>query len=60
LKELNYLTPRAYVFTPYWSDTGDPALSRAMQQALADPKADEGALLSQAAGQAQAALDRPK
>jgi multiple sugar transport system substrate-binding protein len=60
LKELNYLTPRAYVFTPYWSDTGDPALSRAMQQALADPKADEGALLSQAAGQAQAALDHRK
>ena len=57
LKELSYLTPRAYVFTPYWGDTGDPALRRAMANAILDPHADVGVVLKDAARAAQSALD---
>jgi ABC-type glycerol-3-phosphate transport system substrate-binding protein len=60
LKELGYLVPRAYVFTPYWGETADPALRKAMEQMILDPKADAATLLKEAARQAQAALDAKK
>jgi multiple sugar transport system substrate-binding protein len=56
-RELNYLAPRAFVFTPYWGETAEPALREVMEKAILDPKADVGTALKQAARQAQAALD---
>jgi multiple sugar transport system substrate-binding protein len=60
LKELSYLAPRAYVFTPYWGETADPALRKAMEKAILDPTTDVSAALKDAARQAQAALDAKK
>ena len=60
LKELGYLSPRAYVFTPYWGETADSALRQAMQKAILDPQGDVSELLKEAARQAQAALDAKK
>jgi multiple sugar transport system substrate-binding protein len=60
LKELGYLAPRAYVFTPYWGETADPALRQAMEKAILDPQANVSALLKEAARQAQVALDAKK
>ena len=60
LKELGYLVPRAYVFTPYWGETADPALRKAMEQVILDPGANAATLLKEAARQAQAALDAKK
>jgi multiple sugar transport system substrate-binding protein len=57
ISELNYLAPRAYVFTPYWGETADPALNKALQTVLIDPKADVAATMQKAAQDAQAALD---
>jgi multiple sugar transport system substrate-binding protein len=57
LRELSDLRPRAYVFTPHWGETADPALRRALERAILDPQADAAALLKEAAQQAQAALD---
>ncbi len=57
LRELGDLRPRAYVFTPHWGETADPALRRALEKAILDPQADAAALLKEAAQQAQAALD---
>jgi multiple sugar transport system substrate-binding protein len=57
ISELNYLVPRAYVFTPYWGETADPALRRALETVLIDPDADVAAVMQQAAQEAQAALD---
>jgi hypothetical protein len=57
LNELNYLVPRAYVFTPYWGQTADPALRRVLESVILDPNADVAALLATAAQDAQAALD---
>ncbi len=34
ISELNYLVPRAYTFTPYWNETADPALNKALQTVL--------------------------
>jgi multiple sugar transport system substrate-binding protein len=56
--ELNYLAPRAYTFTPYWNETADPALRKVLESVILDPKADVKALLTQAAKDAQAALDK--
>lgn len=56
-RELNYLTPRAFVFTPRWGETAEPALREAMEHVILDPSADVTAVLRQAAQQAQAALD---
>ncbi len=58
IAELNHLAPRAYTFTPYWNETADPALRKVLETVILDPKADAGALLSQAAKDAQAALDK--
>jgi len=55
--ELNHLVPRAYTFTPYWNETADPALRKALETVLLDPKADVAAALRQAAQDAQRALD---
>jgi ABC-type glycerol-3-phosphate transport system substrate-binding protein len=37
--------PRAYVFTPYWGQTADPALRRVLESVILDPNADVAALL---------------
>ena len=57
INELNYLVPRAYVFTPYWGQTADPALRTVLESVILDPEADVAGLLATAAQQAQAALD---
>lgn len=57
IEELNHLVPRAYTHTPYWNETADPALRRALETALLDPEADVAATLQQAAQEAQTALD---
>ena len=56
-RELNYLAPRAFVFTPYWGETAEPALRKVMEEVILDPKADVEIALKQAAQQAQTALD---
>jgi len=56
-RELNYLAPRAFVFTPYWGETAESALRETMEKVILDPQADVGAALKQAARQAQTALD---
>ncbi|HHY54715.1 MAG TPA: sugar ABC transporter substrate-binding protein [Chloroflexi bacterium] len=56
LNELNHLTPRAYVFTPYWGQTADPALRRVLESVILDPNANVAELLTTAAQEAQAAL----
>lgn len=57
LNELNHLAPRAYVFTPYWGQTADPALRRVLESAILDPNANVAELLATAAQEAQAALE---
>ncbi len=57
LGELDRLVPRAYVFTPNWGDTADPALRRVLENVILDPDADVEALLATAAQEAQEALD---
>lgn len=57
IEELNHLVPRAYTHTPYWNETADPALRRALETVLIDPQADAAAVMQQAAQEAQAALD---
>lgn len=57
IDELNNLKPRAYTFTPYWNETADPALRKALETILLDPNADVAAVMQQAAQEAQAALD---
>ncbi len=58
IAELGHLAPRAYTFTPYWNETADPALRKVLETVILDPKADVGVLLTQAAKDAQAALDK--
>ena len=57
LNELNYLAPRAYVYTPYWGQTADPALRKVLETVILDPNADVAATLTTAAQDAQTALD---
>jgi multiple sugar transport system substrate-binding protein len=57
LAELNHLADRAYVFTPFWGQTADPALRRVLESVILDPTADVAALLATAAQDAQTALD---
>ncbi len=57
IEELNHLVPRAYVSTPYWNETADPALRRALETVLLQPDADVAAVIQQAAQDAQEALD---
>ena len=58
IKGLSSLADRAYVFTPYWGDTADPALRKALETVLLDPKANVGDVMKQVAQEAQAALDK--
>ena len=57
IKGLDMLVDRAYVFTPYWGETADPALRKALETVLIDPEADVAAVMQAAALEAQAALD---
>jgi len=57
IAELDHLAPRAYVFTPYWGETADPALRKALETVLIDPEADVTEVMKTAAQEAQAALD---
>ncbi len=57
IDELDNLKPRAYTFTPYWNETADPALRKALETILLDPNADVAAVMQQAAQEAQSALD---
>ena len=43
INELNYLAPRAYVFTPFWGQTADPALRKVLETVILDPNADVAA-----------------
>jgi multiple sugar transport system substrate-binding protein len=56
ISELDHLVPRAYVFTPYWGQTADPALRKALETVLTDPGADISKVMETAAKEAQAAL----
>ncbi len=55
--ELEHLVPRAYTFTNYWNETADPALRSALEAAILTQNADIGALMTQAAQEAQTSLD---
>jgi multiple sugar transport system substrate-binding protein len=55
--ELSHLVPRAYTFTPYWNETADPALRKALETVLLSPDADVAAVMKQAAQEAQVMLD---
>ncbi len=57
ISELDHLAPRAYVFTPYWGETADPALRKALETVLIDPEADVAEAMQAAAQEAQTALD---
>ncbi len=57
IDELGKLKPRAYTFTPYWNETADPALRKALETILLDPNADVAAAMQAAAQEAQSALD---
>jgi hypothetical protein len=57
INELENIKPRAYTFTPYWNESADPALRKALETVLLDPEADVAAVMQQAAAEAQAALD---
>jgi len=57
ISELSHLAPRAYVSTPFWGQTADPALRKALETVLIDPTADVAVVLKAAAAEAQKALD---
>ena len=57
IDELNDLEPRAYTFTPYWNESADPALRKALETLLLEPDADVAAVMQTAAAEAQEALD---
>jgi multiple sugar transport system substrate-binding protein len=57
ISELDHLVPRAYVFTPFWGETADPALRKALETVLIDPDADVAETMRTAAQEAQAALE---
>lgn len=60
LNELNFLAPRAYVFTPFWGQTADPALRKVLETVIIKPDSDVKALLTTAAEEAQKALVEQK
>lgn len=57
LEQLEYVTPRAYTYTPYWEQTGDPALRRVLETVIIDPNADVSITLQRAAREAQSELE---
>ena len=60
ISELDYLAPRAYVYTPFWGEAADPALRTVLETVIIDPEADVQPLLDQAAAEAQSALDEAR
>jgi multiple sugar transport system substrate-binding protein len=58
IRGLNMLVNRAYVYTPHWGSTGDPALRKVLETVLIDPSADIKATLADAAREAQRNLER--
>jgi len=56
LGELNHLVPRAYVFTPFWNETANKALGKALETVLIDPTANVATVMQTAAQEAQSAL----
>ena len=58
IDELDNLKPRAYTFTPYWNETADVALRKALETVLLDPETDVTAVMQTAAQEAQDALDK--
>ena len=60
ISELEYLAPRAYVYTPFWGEAADPALRTVLETVIIDPEAEVQPLLDQAAAEAQAALDEAR
>jgi len=58
--ELNHLAPRAYISTPYWGATADPALRKVLEQVIIDPATDVAAALKTATQDAQKALAEQK
>lgn len=58
IQQLNNLAPRAYTFNKSWGQTGDTALRIALETVLIDPNADVKTVMSQAAQDAQDALDQ--
>ncbi len=57
LNELNYLSPRAYTFTPFWGEVADPSLRRVLETAILQPDADLPAVLAEEAQNAQSELE---
>ncbi len=57
INELNHLAPRAYTFTKYWNEAADPALRKALETVILDKFADVTAVMTNAAQEAQTALD---
>jgi multiple sugar transport system substrate-binding protein len=57
IRELNYLVPRTYTFTPYWNEAIQPALNEALITMISDPNADPTTVMQQAAQKAQTTLD---
>ena len=58
IRGLDMLVDRAYVYTPFWGSTGDPALRKILETVLINPQADIVATIKNAAREAQANLDR--
>jgi ABC-type glycerol-3-phosphate transport system substrate-binding protein len=57
LNELQYVKPRAYTFTPFWGQTADPALRKALETMLIKPDSNVADVMTAAAQEAQQALD---
>lgn len=56
ISELDYLTPRSYIYQPLWSTTGDPVLRKLLEQAITDPEFDPISALYDATLEAQGLL----
>lgn len=57
INELQYVKPRAYTFTPFWGQTADPALRKALETMLIKPDSNVADVMTAAAQEAQQALD---
>jgi multiple sugar transport system substrate-binding protein len=57
ISELDHVIPRAYVFSPYWGESGDSALRKVLETVLTDPNVDIAELMTEAAQEAQIALE---
>ncbi len=57
LEQLDHVVPRAYTYSPYWEQTGEPALRRVLETVIIDPDADVSITLQRAAREAQSELE---